>query len=138
MDATGQPPVLSVGGTPWTGEPVSEQAVTVGARPRRRRWRRRLFVLLAASRSACWPSRTLWTQIAAGGHRYAEADAPAADVVLVLGAQVAPGGTEPMPVLRGRLDTAAGLVSAGRAQVILVSGDGTGGSGDETTVMTST
>ena len=66
-----------------------------------------------------------------------EAEAPTADVVLVLGAQVAPGGTDPMPVLRGRLDTAAALVRDGRARVILVSGDGTGGSGDETTVMTS-
>jgi len=115
---------------------VSEQAATVSARPRRRRWRRRLFVLLAAT-AAVLAVPYLWTQISASGHRYAEDEAPTADVVLVLGAQVAPGGTEPMPVLRGRLDTAAGLVRAGRARVVLVSGDGTGGSRDETTVMTS-
>ena len=75
--------------------------------------------------------------MAADGNVYTEAQAPAADVVLVLGAQVAPGGADPMPVLRGRLDTAAALVRDGRARVILVSGDGTGRSGDETTVMTS-
>jgi vancomycin permeability regulator SanA len=78
-----------------------------------------------------------WTEVAADGNVFTEAEAPEADVVLVLGAQVAPGGTDPMPVLRGRLDTAVALVRGGRARVILVSGDGTGRSGDETTVMVS-
>jgi vancomycin permeability regulator SanA len=83
-----------------------------------------------------------WTRVAAGGHLYDEAElagdaGPRADVVLVLGAEVAPGGTEPMPFLRGRLDTAAFLVTAGRAKVILVSGDASGSSGDETVVMRS-
>jgi vancomycin permeability regulator SanA len=78
-----------------------------------------------------------WTRVDAAGHLHDEADAPTADVILVLGAQVAPGGTAPMPFLRGRLDTAAGLLERGRATVILVSGDGTGGSGNETGVMTS-
>ncbi len=78
-----------------------------------------------------------WTRIAARGHLYDEADAPSADVVLVLGAQVAADGTRPMPFLRGRLDTAAYLIATRRARVILVSGDANGGSGDETAVMTS-
>ena len=83
-----------------------------------------------------------WTRIEASGHLYNEADltasdGPRADVVLVLGAQVAPGGTEPMPFLRGRLDTAAALVADGYAAVILVSGDANGSSGNETEVMRS-
>jgi len=79
-----------------------------------------------------------WTRIAAAGHLYdagTVGDAPAARVVLVLGAELAPGGTQPKPVLAGRLDTAAQLVRAGHAAVILVSGDGGGVSGDETTAM---
>jgi vancomycin permeability regulator SanA len=78
----------------------------------------------------------MWTEISAAGHLYEPSDAPSAGVVLVLGAQVAPGGTDPMPFLRGRLDTAVDLVEAGRARVILVSGDAQGGSGNETAAMT--
>src|SRR5258705_8825091 len=83
-----------------------------------------------------------WTRVEANGHLYDEADlagtgGPRADVVLVLGAEVAPGGTEPMPFLRGRLDTAALAVTSGHAKVILVSGDAAGGSGDEPAVMRS-
>jgi vancomycin permeability regulator SanA len=83
-----------------------------------------------------------WTQSAAAGHLYAEsqlspAGGPRADVLLVLGSQVAPGGTEPMPFLKGRLDTAASLARSGYAKVVLVSGDAGGGSGDETAVMAS-
>ena len=75
-----------------------------------------------------------WTRVVAGGHLYPEVAAPSADVAIVLGAQVE--GTQPMPFLKGRLDTAAALVLSGRAKVLLVSGDGTGGSGNETAVMT--
>jgi vancomycin permeability regulator SanA len=78
-----------------------------------------------------------WTRAVAAGHLYDEADAPEAEVALVLGAQVAPNGTTPMPFLRGRLDTGAWLLEHGRARVLLVSGDATGGSGDETAVMAS-
>ena len=82
-----------------------------------------------------------WTRSVAAGHLYDESDlspggGPRADVLLVLGAEVAPGGTEPMPFLKGRLDTAGALYSAGYVKVILVSGDASGGSGDETSVMT--
>ncbi len=81
--------------------------------------------------SAPW----LWTQAAAYGHLYDEHDAPAADVVIVLGTEVAPDG-EPSVRLAGRLQTAAELVRNGRARVVLVSGDGGGASGDETDAMT--
>jgi vancomycin permeability regulator SanA len=76
-----------------------------------------------------------WTRIAAGGHLYTPADAPTADVVIVFGAQVAPGGTRPMPFLAGRLRTGAELVKTGKATRIVVSGDANGGSGNETQVM---
>jgi vancomycin permeability regulator SanA len=76
-----------------------------------------------------------WTRVAARGHVFDATDVPAADVVLVLGSQVTPEH-EPMPVLRGRLDTAAQLVRDGRARVVLVSGDAGGHSGNETSVMT--
>ncbi len=83
-----------------------------------------------------------WIHAEAAGHLHPEraarpgAGGPRADVVLVLGAQVAPGGKAPLLYLRGRLDTAARLVHSGRARVILVSGDAHGASGDETAVMT--
>jgi len=77
-----------------------------------------------------------WVYLASNGHRYVESDAPRADVALVLGAEVEPDGINPRPFLKGRLDTTAALVEAGRVRVVLVSGDAHGGSGNETTVMT--
>ncbi|KAA0021452.1 hypothetical protein FOY51_18835 [Antrihabitans cavernicola] len=41
-----------------------------------------------------------------------------------------------MPMLAGRLDTTAALIEAGKAQTVLVSGDGNGTSGDEIAAMT--
>ncbi|AGL21610.1 vancomycin high temperature exclusion protein [Actinoplanes sp. N902-109] len=79
----------------------------------------------------------LWTTIAAHGHRYDEADAPAADVVIVLGTTVAADGRTPEDRLAGRLQTAAALVKEGKADTVLVSGDGGGDSGNEPAVMTS-
>ncbi|MFI0795325.1 vancomycin high temperature exclusion protein [Micromonospora rubida] len=78
-----------------------------------------------------------WTQITAQGHLYAESGAPVADVVIVLGTEVAADRSQPGDRLAGRLETAAALVHDRRARVILVSGDGGGASGDEPTVMTS-
>ena len=71
----------------------------------------------------------LWTTLAALGHVHDEADAPAADVVIVLGTEV---GSDR---LAGRLQTAAALVHGGQAKVILLSGDGGGASGDEPAAM---
>ncbi|MFC7275286.1 vancomycin high temperature exclusion protein [Paractinoplanes rhizophilus] len=99
--------------------------------------RRRTLLLLAAIAlaalllvSAPWG----WTVIAAHGHVHDEADAPTADVAIVLGTEVTLDGT-PSPRLAGRLETAAELVKSGRARVILVSGDSHGGSGDEPAAM---
>ncbi|MET8256138.1 vancomycin high temperature exclusion protein [Micromonospora sp. NPDC005553] len=103
-----------------------------------RRWPRRLRRLAVAGlvvlvlASSPW----LWTTFAARGHVYAAADAPAADVVIVLGTEVAADRQRPGDRLAGRLDTAAELVTSGRATVVLVSGDGGGASGDEPAVMT--
>jgi len=99
--------------------------------------RRRLVVRLAVGAaavvllaSAPW----IWTESAARGHLHEEADAPTADVVLVLGTEVV--GGRPSDRLAGRLDTAADLVRQGRARAVLVSGDGHGDSGDEPAAMT--
>jgi vancomycin permeability regulator SanA len=99
-------------------------------------WRRprRLVVsgvVLVLLVSAPW----IWTTAAATGHVHDVADAPDADVVIVLGTTVGAGG-QPEARLAGRLETAAELVTAGRARVVLVSGDGGGESGDEPAAMT--
>lgn len=112
---------------------VSEPAVRV--RRRRRRVRRLLLAGLAGLLLASAP--WLWTTLAAAGHRYDEATAPVADVVIVLGTEVAADRRQPGTRLAGRLETAAALVNSGRARVVLVSGDGGGFSGDEAAVMTS-
>ncbi|WP_239162421.1 SanA/YdcF family protein [Paractinoplanes rishiriensis] len=75
-----------------------------------------------------------WTELAARGHEFTESGAPAADVVIVLGTEVRPDGT-PGDRLTGRLETAAALVQAGKARVVLLSGDGGGASGDEPAAM---
>lgn len=100
----------------------------------RRRWRLLVVVGVATLVLASVP--WLWTTLSAHGHVYDEADAPAADVVIVLGTAVADDRRSPGDRLIGRLDTAAALVAAGRARVVLVSGDGGGSSGNETAVMT--
>ncbi|WP_433345293.1 SanA/YdcF family protein [Micromonospora sp. CA-111912] len=118
---------------------MAPPAARIGRARRLLGGRRRLTRLAAAGVvvlllvSAPW----LWTKIAAHGHVYGEADAPAADVVIVLGTEVAADRRRPAERLAGRLETAAALVRGGRARVILVSGDGGGASGDEPAVMTS-
>jgi len=117
---------------------VTDAQVTGPARPAPR-WRRRAVRVAALGVTVLLLASTpwLWTQVAASGHVYGEADAPAADVVIVLGTEVAADRRQPRPRLAGRLQTAAALVERGRARVILVSGDGGGASGDEPAVMTS-
>ncbi len=97
------------------------------------RWWRRAWVRRVATAGAAvvlllsvpW----LWTEFAAAGHLHDESDAPSAEVVIVLGTEV---GSDR---LAGRLATAAALVQAGKARVVLVSGDGGGASGDEPAAM---
>ncbi|MEU5908501.1 ElyC/SanA/YdcF family protein [Micromonospora sp. NPDC047527] len=111
----------------------------MGSGPSAGRWRRNLLRGAAAGLAALLLASVpwLWTTIGARGHVHDEADAPAADVVIVLGTAVAADRQRPGERLAGRLETAAELVTSGRAKVVLVSGDGGGNSGDETAVMTS-
>lgn len=75
-----------------------------------------------------------WSYIASGGHRYDVSEAPSAPVVIVLGAKVQ--NDRPLPFLAGRLDVTAELVRAGKVKAVLVSGDSSGSSGNETKAMT--
>jgi vancomycin permeability regulator SanA len=70
----------------------------------------------------------------ARGHLHAEAEAPAAPVALVPGAQVYPSGL-PSSFLAARLDLARRLLEAGRVQVLLLSGDGAAPEYDEPAAM---
>jgi vancomycin permeability regulator SanA len=129
-ESRGPSPPETTDDTPRDGETT--------VRPRgRRRLIARAALIVASAAVVLSGTAYGWTRFAAAGHLYDPADAPRVDVAVVLGAQVAPGGAAPMPVLRGRLATAAELVRAGRVKVLLVTGDAGGGSGDETAVMTS-
>ena len=63
-----------------------------------------------------------FVRLTAADHLYSETEVPPAPVALVLGAKVFPDGT-PSPFLAARLDVAHRLYSAGKVQVIVVSGD---------------
>lgn len=76
-----------------------------------------------------------WTRVESAGRVHPVAGAPEAPVVVVFGAQLAPGGTRPKHFLAGRLDVAAQLVLTGRARAVLVSGDARGTSGNEIRAM---
>ncbi|MFC4606130.1 SanA/YdcF family protein [Rhodococcus kronopolitis] len=75
-----------------------------------------------------------WIGVASAGRVHDAADAPAAPVVIVLGAKVQDG--RPMSFLAGRLDVGAELVRTGKARAVLVSGDANGNSGNEIAAMT--
>jgi vancomycin permeability regulator SanA len=117
------------------GRPTLTAGRRVGPVKRWVSWRRLAVAALVVVVLVSVP--WLWTTISAQGHLYDESDAPVADVVIVLGTQVAADGRTPEDRLAGRLQTAAALVSSGKARAILVSGDGGGDSGDEPSVMTS-
>jgi vancomycin permeability regulator SanA len=121
---------------------LSETTATAATRkgrasaPRRGRWRavRTLYGLILVVIMLA-PAAVAWVRVSAGGHLYNVADAPAADVVMVLGAQLAPDGSGPMPLLASRLRVGAELVKTGKAGYLLLSGDGNGRSGNETAAM---
>lgn len=64
-----------------------------------------------------------WIRRAAHGHRYGPESVPPAPAVLVLGAKVHPDG-RPSEFLKARLELARRVYQAGKAERILVSGDG--------------
>ena len=72
----------------------------------RRRWTRRLG-WVAGVGALLLAAPVVWVQVASAGHRHdTPSDAPDAPVVIVFGAELAPGGTRPKPFLAGRLDVA--------------------------------
>ncbi|GAA4262949.1 hypothetical protein GCM10022255_103070 [Dactylosporangium darangshiense] len=103
-------------------------------RRRRRRALRRLAVAAVVS-VAVLLAPTAWIRAESSGRVVPAGRAPSADVAIVFGAQIAPGGKDPMSFLRNRLDAAAALVSSGKVKALLISGDAHGGSGNEVKVM---
>ncbi|WP_425577335.1 SanA/YdcF family protein [Streptomyces enissocaesilis] len=100
--------------------------------PRSRRARRRTVqALMLASVVALAPAT--WLHAAADSRVRTTADAPARDVVVVFGAGLRQGG--PSPYLANRLDAAAELYRAGRAKVVLVTGDNSRAEYDEPDAM---
>ena len=94
-----------------------------------RRTRRILLALAGVIAVGFAPTAWLW--LASAVHM-SGSNAP---VVIVFGAQLADDGSRPKPFLQGRLDAAVRLVRAGRAKVVLVSGDEHGTSGNEVAAM---
>ncbi|MEU0555291.1 ElyC/SanA/YdcF family protein [Dactylosporangium sp. NPDC006015] len=102
---------------------------------RRRRILLRVVLTGTVAATVLVLSPTVWVRAASLGRIGPASTAPEADVAIVFGAQVAPGGQEPMPFLKGRLDVAAQLLTSGKVKALLISGDAQGGSGDEVRVM---
>ena len=102
--------------------------------PRRRRRVLRWAVTLLAVGGLTAYLPWLWVMRQSDGHVHRLADAPSADVTLVLGAGLTPSG-RPSPYLAARLDVAKALLDAGKTQVILVSGDNRTEDYDEPTAM---
>ncbi|MGI5181395.1 SanA/YdcF family protein [Dactylosporangium sp. CA-152071] len=102
---------------------------------RRRRILLRVVLTGTVAATVLVLSPTVWVRAASLGRIGPASTAPDAGVAIVFGAQVAPGGQEPMPFLKGRLDVAAQLLTSGKVKALLISGDAQGGSGDEVRVM---
>jgi vancomycin permeability regulator SanA len=119
---------------------TAADAVAPTGKPGRRPSRRRRTVVAVAAIALLGvlavAGASAWTRIESFGRIHTAGNAPSAPVVIVFGAQLAPGGTQPMPFLAGRLDVAAQLVAQGRAKVVVVSGDAAGRSGNEIKAMT--
>jgi len=64
----------------------------------------------------------VWTSTTARGRLFAPGAVPAHDAAIVFGAEVYPDGT-PAPFTAARLDLGARLYAAGKARVLVVSGD---------------
>lgn len=106
-------------------------------RPARRRRLRRVLIAavsLVAAVALVVGGSYAWVRIDASAHQFTLANAPSADVALVLGAGLRSDGT-PSEYLRYRLDDAAALFRAGRVKVLLVSGDNRTTEHDEPTAM---
>jgi vancomycin permeability regulator SanA len=76
-----------------------------------------------------------WMRIDSWNRITDEAAAGPADVAIVFGASVAVDRRTPMPFLRGRIETGIDLLKAGKAKVLLMSGDANSARGNEPEVM---
>jgi SanA protein len=83
---------------------------------------RRLCLWVAAGGLAALLLPRLFTALHAASRAYTVAEVPARRVAIVFGAGLWRDGT-PTPVLRDRVTTAAELYFAGKAEVLLMSGD---------------
>lgn len=98
-------------------------------------WRKRRFWLaVAAGLVVLLLVPTVWMSVSTAGQRYSVDDAVDRPVTLVLGAGLEEDGS-PSRFLAARLDIAAELHAAGKTQVVLVSGDNSVESYDETGAM---
>jgi vancomycin permeability regulator SanA len=118
-----------------SGSPVDPPSRPTGVRRWLRRSARLAVAALVVAAVAAGPA--IWLRVGASGHLYTVDNAPTAQIVIVFGAELAPGGVEPKPFLAGRLAVTAELVRTGKARAVLVSGDGNGTSGNEVAAMTS-
>ncbi|MFE9394843.1 vancomycin high temperature exclusion protein [Streptomyces flavidovirens] len=100
--------------------------------PRTRRAQRRTVQALMLTAVFALAPAT-WLHAVADSRVRTTADAPARDVVVVFGAGLWRGG--PSPYLANRLDTAAELYRAGKAKVVLVTGDNSRTEYDEPDAM---
>lgn len=113
---------------------MDEGTSTHGRPATRRRWRWRWALGLLAAAGLTAYSPWLWVSAQSRDRVHEVADAPAADVTLVLGAGLTPDDT-PSPYLAARLDVAAALLQAGKTKVLLLSGDNRYHDYDEPTAM---
>lgn len=97
--------------------------------------RKRILWIAAALAAAVMAASTVWAYAATAAHRFSAADAgvPEHPVAIVLGAGVRDG--MPTRLLANRLDLARDLYEAGKVQVILVTGDNSTETYNETDVM---
>ncbi|WP_189714666.1 SanA/YdcF family protein [Streptomyces chryseus] len=124
----------SAGGRAWAG--AWGRARRWAGRPRliprtRRGRRRTVQALMLVAVLALAPAT--WLHAVADSRVRTTADAPARDVVVVFGAGLWRGG--PTPYLANRLDAAAELYRAGKAKVVLVTGDNSRTEYDEPDAM---
>ncbi len=111
--------------------------MTSQQRPRRRRRTLRVLAVAAcvlALGAASVAGPALWTRWMARDRVLTLAQAPARDVAIIYGAEMYPSG-RPSPYLRARLDLGAALFKAGKAKVLIVSGDDAASHNREATHM---
>lgn len=106
--------------------------------PTGHRWLRRSLVAATALGllgAGAVGSCVVWTRVSSAQHIRSAETVMSAPVTLVMGTLVRRDGT-PTRSLRSRLQVARDLYVSGKAQVIMVSGDRHGNSGDEIAAMT--